>query len=70
MNTRRTIFFTAALLSIVAGMAPANAFYVEAGGLMTADNAPEAKAKNIAACFVAVRTAEVGRIAQNAREVC
>ena len=70
MKTTSAIFLAAALVSSVAGMAPANAFFVENSGILTADNTPEAKARNIAACFVAVRTAEVGRIVQNSREVC
>ena len=70
MNSMRATFLAVSLISIVATIAPASAFYVGAGSPMTAENNPEAKARNIAACFVAVRTAEVGRIAQTTREVC
>ena len=70
MNTMRATFLAVTLISIAAAISPASAFYVGADGSMAAENNPEAMARNIAACFVAVRTAEIGRIVQNTREVC
>ncbi len=70
MKTSSVKFLVATLIVIFASISPASALYVGAGGPGTAENNPEEKARNIAACFVAVRTAEVGRIVQSTRENC